>query len=1404
MKKVILFLMLLPYLATGQIIDSFESGLSVNWVQSNPGRWSADSISALSGRLSLHHVFDNTESGVDRIGIPLLNLHAAEGSTRWSFRIRHGYDPSSSNNWSVFLMSNSPPSGMLPDGTVKGYAIGVNLTGYDDTLRLWKSTGSGLLPVVNCRINWQTEIGVSSGVVLDIERSAAGHWTVKVFRNDLSLIRSSEGNDSEIEVTSWFGILYRYSSTRDRLLWIDDISVNGTFYCDSIAPSVKGFKICGRNRLSLYLDEKPDSAFLKPVNFTLNGTEIKPVSVVQSDEAGYILTFKDDFVNKDNNRLTINSICDKYRNCRSNVILEFTPVWAETADVIISEIMADPLPAVALPEKEYLEITNRSEYSLNLKNWSLSSGIQNVLLPEILLAPLERRILCLSQDTVLFKKYGKVTGLKQFPSLNDEGKTIWLTDSLGVFIHGVEYSSDWYCDVLKSEGGWSLEMKDIRFPFSYEGNWTASSSRIGGSPGVVNSVSSENPDTSFYGIMNVFPEDSNRISVRFSEPVVSLADSISEVMINGLPLIEILPRDPLFREFTLISQSPMAQKEVYKLVCSGNIKDFAGNIIKRGDFEFGITEPASENDILFNELLFNPFPGEPDYIEFYNNSDKIIDVSCLQLVAVDDVTGVPSGLIKVTQEKRCFMPWSYYAITTDRKKISDRYSSGENDKIFEIAALPSMPDDRGHLLLYNRELDKIDEVFYNDSLHNSELADNEGVALGKISPENQSEAAQNWKSASENTGWGTPGSLNFEKDTLGPDIIGFTISGRNSVKIELSEEPAADFLSLTNCSLNEEKTHPVSVIKESGLIFRFMFEKFLKNKNVNYLTISKLCDKSGNCSGDTVLDFTPVWAETGDIIITELMADPVPAVSLPAVEYLEIKNRSQFPLNLENWQLVSGGQFTFFPGVTMQPGEMRIITSVQDTISFKDTGKVTGLRQFPALTDEGKMLCLYDTSGLLIHGIEYSDDWFGSELKSQGGWSLELIDDSFPFYYEGNWTASVSGKGGTPGYANSVSSVNRDMDFFGLVNVFPVENSLLKLTFSEPVSNFENLRETRIDYGLHVESISATDPLYREFTVKLSSGLVSKQPYTLELPEAVTDFAGNIASNIIFTFGFPESASAGDITFSELLFNPFPGDPDYIEFYNCSGRIIDASELMLASVSPATSDTSDLVMVSTAKRCIMPGTYYAITTDRQMVLDRYPSSKEDRIFEVPALPSMPDDIGSLLLFNKRLEMIDYVLYNEKMHYSLLSANEGVSLEKNEQCRQSTDPVSWHSAVESYGWGTPGATNSIAGEINNEAGIITLSSTKITPDADGFEDFLQINFAPGGQGTVLSVDVFDERGNHVRKVAGNLLTGAMTDLIWDGTADDGTPLQTGIYVIMITWFDEKGATGKMKKVCSVIR
>ena len=1447
MKKVILLALLLPVPAFGQIFENFESGNIDNWVQSTDGRWKSDATLSLSGNYSLHHVYDNPDAGIDQIGIALKNLHPSQDLTRWSFLVKHGYDPSSQNNWAVFLMSDNGPPTMTTDGSTRGFAIGVNLIGSDDTLRLWKVDGNQITTVIDSHINWQTTIGTLNATKIVVERSKDGIWSLSVSKINGTSVGNSTGTDKQLFSQAWFGIYYKYSSTRDRLLWVDDINVEGSFYEDLITPTITNYEVVGKNSLKVSLNEEQAEGIMVKENFSVNSGENMASSVEMLNKLSYRIKFDNNFINKSVNTLIINKLCDLSGNSSTNLKSEFTPIWAETGDIVITEIMADPLPVVSLPAKEYLEITNRTDFSFNLKNWNLTIGTDSVTIPEYVIPPSGIDILCADQDTVLFKKFGSVIGMKHFPVLNDEGELIFISDSAGVFIHGVDYSYDWYNDELKSDGGWSLEMRDIGFPFYGSENWTASVSEKGGTPGSVNSVSENNPDLSFYGILNVFAEDSVTLLLKFSEPVFNLSGDIGKIKLGDKVISDVLQTDPLFRTYSIKLQDPIERGKTYSIEIP-ELSDFAGNTIQKYSMEFTLPE------IEFGQIFENfesgnianwvqstdgrwkadatmSLSGNFSLHHVFDNPDAGIDqigIPLKNLHPSQDITRW-SFLIKHGYDPSSQNNWAVFLMSDNGPQSM---STNGTTRGFAIGVNLIGSDDTLRLwkidgnqvtAVVNSRINwqtnigtanacKIDIERSIEGIWTVSVTKSTGPLAGTASGTDKQLFNQAWfgiyykySSTRDRLLWLDDIKVEgcFYEDLVPPFITKCEMLGKNSLKVSLNEEQAEGIMVKENFSVNSGENMASSIEMLDKLSYRIQFENLFSNKSVNVLNINKLCDLSGNCSLNLKSEFTPVWAETGDIVITEIMADPLPVVSLPAKEYLEITNRTDFSFNLKNWNLTAGSDSVSFPDSVILPSEITILCAVKDTFLFKKFGKLIGLKQFPVLNDEGKLIFISDSTGVFIHGVEYSHEWYKDELKSNGGWSLEMKDMNYPFYGEANWSVSLSKKGGTPGSVNSISEDNPDLSFYGILSAFPEDSVTIRVRFSEPVFNLSgDIGKINVSDKI-ISSVFPADPLLREFCIKLQEPIQRGKIYRIDIPE-VFDFAGNKIQNCSFDFGWPEAAGQGDILFNEVLFNPFPGDPDYLELYNRSGKTLDASRLQLVSIDDATGNQSAFVPLCEEAKCILPGEYYAITTNPQKISERYFSADPDHLFKTGSLPSMNDDKGHLILFSRELEKIDELMYNKDMHFSLLSDFEGIALEKTNPRSRSEERANWHSATESSGWGTPGAPNSVFVDLPVTTDQIVFSSSKITPDNDGYEDFLTINLNLYGNGNVISIMVFDESGNYVRKLASNLFAGPKSTITWDGTADDGSAVGTGIYIIFITLYDDTGKTEKWKKVCTVLR
>jgi hypothetical protein len=444
-----------------------------------------------------------------------------------------------------------------------------------------------------------------------------------------------------------------------------------------------------------------------------------------------------------------------------------TPVlFAQTIsryDIVIDEIMADPSPQVGLPNAEYIELKNTSGHELNLAGCRLrtASSTSGAFPPYILPAD-SFLIISSTTNAPLFTIYGRTLGIPSFPSLLNEGTILILQSKEGLVIHAVNYTSGWYQNPVKADGGWSLEMIDTHNPCEGVNNWKASIDPQGGTPGSKNSVDGLNRDEAPPQLIRTYSPDSLTVVAVFNESLDSLsASNKASYSFNNLLINSVTPEAPLFNMVTIRLADPMQKKTQYNLTVL-SVTDCSGNSISGfNKARTGWTEEASPGDLVINEIMFDPRPGASDYLEVYNNSNKILDASHLY-VANRNTAGELSSVKKFTDLPQIMFPGDYLVLTEDPISLQKEYLVSDPATIINISMLPSFPDDKGYAIVTNLQGQIVDEVPYSSQWHFALIGDAEGVALERIDPSAPSADAGNWHSAASTAGYGTPGYRNSQ------------------------------------------------------------------------------------------------------------------------------------------------------------------------------------------------------------------------------------------------------------------------------------------------------------------------------------------------------------------------------------------------------------------------------------------------------------------------------------------------------------------------------------------------------------------------------------------------------------------------------------------------------------------
>ncbi|WP_080905618.1 lamin tail domain-containing protein [Parabacteroides sp. Marseille-P3160] len=173
--------------------------------------------------------------------------------------------------------------------------------------------------------------------------------------------------------------------------------------------------------------------------------------------------------------------------------------------------------------------------------------------------------------------------------------------------------------------------------------------------------------------------------------------------------------------------------------------------------------PVLPGQIIFNEVLPNPFAGGSEYIELYNRSAKTLSLNGLTVATrkSDGSIGPRYPLASLTDS---LLPGGYALLTKSASGVTAFYAILSPESVHEIK-LPVLANTSSTLLLFRSEGEEmIDQLNYSSKWHTTPVKDAKGVSLERIDPDKETQDASNWISATAASGYGTPGYQNSAEE----------------------------------------------------------------------------------------------------------------------------------------------------------------------------------------------------------------------------------------------------------------------------------------------------------------------------------------------------------------------------------------------------------------------------------------------------------------------------------------------------------------------------------------------------------------------------------------------------------------------------------------------------------------
>ena len=703
-----------------------------------------------------------------------------------------------------------------------------------------------------------------------------------------------------------------------------------------------------------------------------------------------------------NNLSTVNAIAyiefAPDQDTTDNIMWSRLQVSYSTKSLVVNEIMYAPRS----PEPEWVELYNTSNNSVNLNGFTLAdnSGTKAIITSDDYLFPSNDYVV-IAHDTAIFNIYRGIRGkvlITKIPSLNNAGDVVAIHDACGGMIDSVNYASSWG----GNSGGKSLERilpaGDSNDPQNFETSMDSS----GGTPARINSVTPRDYDLAI-GTISYSPSP-----VRSGERITISTSVINNGLKSSGPATIVFFIDKNGNGICDIGEPLDSAKGSPMIPGDSIIVNFTSCKLSSGTFHFGIfinypeDEVQSNNtracavnvglphaSIVINEIMYAPKSPEQEWLEFYNTSDTLIDLSNFKI-------GTHGGSIKIVNGS-LIAPEDFVIICKD-SSVSKLHHPVKN---FVEQGVPSLSNNGDCVTIYDNLGNLLDSVNYVPSYGGSNGKSLERIDYFAV------DDSTNWHESFDSTG-ATPGMVNsvamlpYDVSLKRLDCAtSFDVGQRGNINLiiqnvgrnEMCDIDAS--IEIMSCIdgktiLLDEQPLNLTLTPGDSVMLNFVFTPTQPGA---YRILAKISEPQDRRQwNDTLSTLINVCYQANDVVINEIMYS-----SGKMGEYFEIYNTSQNAIDLSDWTFRTSSTQTnpFYLAALkniLSPNDYFVVAADSSIFGFmQDTGMVQIVKSM-TLRDDGGYVILSDPSRILVDSIDYQPAWHNGDIANTSGRSLEKIN----------------------------------------------------------------------------------------------------------------------------------------------------------------------------------------------------------------------------------------------------------------------------------------------------------------------------------------------------------------------------------------------------------------------------